>query len=98
MGEADVPDELLNLVRKVRDDYLDSEVAIAEALASADGPLTIEALVDETGYTKRTVKKRVESLVENLQGEPLVRYADDEEVELHPAVRQAFSSVESEAS
>lgn len=96
MGEADVPGELLNLVRKVRDDYLDSEIAIAEALAAADGPLSIDELVDETEYTKRTVKKRVESLVENLQGQPLIRY-EDGEVELHEAVREAFSVAEVEA-
>lgn len=83
MAEQEVPDELERLVEKMNDEYLDSEVAIADALAAAEGPLDVDALVDETGYTKRTVQKRIDSLEDRLGGAPLLRRAGEDTFELH---------------
>lgn len=90
MAEQEVPEELARLVEKMRSEYLDSEVAIADALAEADGALSTDELVDVTGYTKRTVKKRVDSLEDRLQGEPLFRRSDDD-VSLHPRLAEALA-------
>ena len=94
MAEQEVPQELQRLVEKIHSEYLDSEVAIADALASADEPLDIDALVEATGYTERTVKKRVDSLIDRLGGEPLIAKRNDETVELHPRVGVALRSLE----
>ena len=85
----------MRLVEKMRDEYLDSEVAIATALADADGPLDIDALVEVTGYTERTVKKRVESLEERLRGSPLIQRTDNETVRLHPRLAAAIQATSS---
>lgn len=90
MAEQEVPEELAELVDKMHSEYLDSELSIASALAEADGPLDIEELVEATGYTKRTVKKRVESLEDRLQGDPLLRRPDEDAVELHPRLAAAL--------
>lgn len=94
MAEQEVPDELARLVEKMHDEYLDSELAIAEALAEADEGLSIDELVEATGYTKRTVKKRVDSLEERLQGAPLVRRSGEDAVELHPRLASAFGQLD----
>lgn len=94
MAEQEVPDELARLVEKMHDEYLDSELAIASALAGADGSLSVDELVDETGYTKRTVKKRVDSLEDRLQGAPLIRRTGEDSVELHPRLGDAFDTLE----
>lgn len=90
MAEAEVPEELVRLVEKIHDEYLDSEVAIATALASADEALDLDELVETTGYTERTVKKRVDSLEERLQGPPLFERVDEGKVRLHPRVAAAM--------
>ena len=90
MPEQEVPEEIARLVEKMRSEYLDSEVAIASALAEADGPLDTEELVEATGYTKRTVAKRVDSLEERLKGAPLFQRPDDENVALHPRLAAAL--------
>lgn len=90
MAEQEVPEALAQLVEKMQSEYLDSEVAIAIALAEADGSLTIDELVDATGYTKRTVKKRVDSLEERLQGTPLLTQSEDDTVALHPRLASAL--------
>lgn len=90
MAEAEVPEELARLVEKMHDEYLDSEVAIATALATADEALDLEELVEATGYTERTVKKRVDSLEERLQGQPLFERVGEGEVRLHPRVAAAM--------
>ena len=90
MAEQEVPTELTRLIEKMHEDYLESELAIATALADAGKPLTVEDLVEATGYTKRTVKKRVESLEERLQGPPLIDRPDEEHVDLHPRVAAAL--------
>lgn len=91
MAEQEVPEELARLVDKMHSDYLDSEVAIASALAEADGPLDIDELVEVTGYTKRTVQKRVDSLEERLHGSPLLERPDDDTVALHPRLATALA-------
>lgn len=92
MVDEEVPEELTRLAEKIHAEYLDSEVAIATALAEADGPLDIEALVDETGYTERTVKKRVDSLEERLGGAPLLTRPGAGSVRLHPRVATALQA------
>lgn len=89
MAEQEVPAELEKLVEKMSTAYLDSEFAIAGALAGAEGPLDVAALVEATGYTERTVKKRVDSLEERLGGEPLIRRDEDGDVALHPRLAEA---------
>ncbi|MFP4591322.1 MAG: hypothetical protein ACLFMX_05825 [Halobacteriales archaeon] len=90
MADVEVPAALERLVEKMRAEYLDSEMAIADALAEAEGPLDVDALVEATGYTERTVKKRVDSLEERLGGEPLIRRPEADTVELHPRVVEAI--------
>lgn len=90
MADEEVPPELERLAEKMHAEYLDSEVAIATALAEAGGALDVEALVDATGYTERTVKKRIDSLEERLGGEPLLYRPDQEQVRLHSRVAAAL--------
>ena len=91
-GEA-VQETLSRLVEKMTTEYTQSEVDIARALAAADGPLSTEALAEETGYTERTIKKRVGTLEEQLHGEPLLVRDEEDNPQLHPefaaAVRNA---------
>ena len=94
MATDGVPAELERLVRKMHDEYTQSEVDIAVALAEADTPLSSTALAETTGYTERTIRKRVRTLEEQLGGAPLIdRTAEDEPV-LHPAFAEALRAVE----
>lgn len=94
MATEGVPAELERLVQKIHDDYTQSEVEIARALADADGPLSIADLAEETGYTDRTIKKRVGTLEEHLQGPPLIDRDEDDRPYLHPSVAEALRAVE----
>lgn len=93
MATDGVPAELERLVRKMHDEYTQSEVEIAQALAAADGPLSIDELAEETGYTERTIRKRVGTLEERLQGAPLIDRDDEDRPHLHPEVAAALRSV-----
>jgi hypothetical protein len=57
------------LAELLSDRLIKSEWEILVALAAADRPLGPDELVEETGYTERTVKKRVNSLTEAIVGE-----------------------------
>lgn len=94
MGPDAVPEELERLVRKMHDEYTQSEVDIAMALAAADGPLSIAELAEETGYTERTIKKRVGTLEEALGGPPLIDRDEGERPYLHSEVVMALQTVE----
>ena len=94
MGTNAVPEELARLVRKMHDEYTSSEVEIALALATADEPLSIDALAEETGYTERTIKKRVGTLEESLGGPPLIHRDDEDRPYLHPAFAEAMRNVD----
>jgi DNA-binding IclR family transcriptional regulator len=96
MSATEVPQELTALAEKLRSEYRDSELAIAEALAEADEPLSIDALAEATGYTERTVKKRVDTLEERLGGAPLLRRDDADRPSLHPEVTAALRNTEDE--
>lgn len=96
MGTDAVPDELARLVRKMHAEYTDSEVEIAMALASTDGPLSIDELAAETGYTERTIKKRVGTLEETLGGSPLIERDEDDRPYLHASFAAALRTVEPE--
>ncbi|WP_101294345.1 MarR family transcriptional regulator [Halegenticoccus soli] len=85
--EADNPVE--RLVELLDDRLKQSEWDILAALAEADGPLTVGELVDETGYTERTVKKRVETLEAQLHGGTLLRRDGDGNPVLHPQFARA---------
>ncbi len=87
----EVPPELERLVEKMHEEYLDSEVAIAEALAEANEALDVDELVEATEYTERTVKKRITSLEERLGGEPLIERPEDDRVALHPRFAAALA-------
>lgn len=89
-----VPDELVALVRKMHDEYTASEVEIARALANARGPLSIAELAEETGYTERTVQKRVGTLEEQLRGPPLIDRNSEDHPVLHPEFATAIRRVE----
>jgi DNA-binding MarR family transcriptional regulator len=89
--EADeLPAELEALVEKMHDEYVESELEIALALAAADGPLSVDELAEETGYTERTIDKRIASLEDRLGGEPLIQRDDEGRPRLHAAVARAL--------
>lgn len=94
MATEGVPAELERLVRKIHDEYTQSEVDIASALADADEPLSMAEIADETGYTERTIKKRVGTLEEQLHGPPLISRDEDDRPYLHPAVAEAVRAVD----
>ena len=72
-----------------------SEWEILTALAAADGPLTTDELVEQTGYTERTVSKRVDTLEEQLHGGTLLSRDDDGNPMLHPQFAQAVRAYSS---
>lgn len=94
MATEEVPEELAALAEKMSTEYRDSEYDIARALAATeDGEgLSTEELAEETGYTERTVKKRVGTLEEALGGEPLLRRDEDDRPVLHPELAAAIRS------
>ncbi len=94
MGADAVPDELVRLVEKMHEDYTASEVEIATALAEAEAPLSIDEIAAETGYTERTIKKRVGTLEERLQGPPLIQRDENDHPYLHDELAKAILSVE----
>lgn len=96
MGRDAVPEELVNLVRKMHDEYRESEIDIALALAEVDGPLTSAELAENTGYTERTVRKRVGTLEERLHGPPLLHRDEEERPQLHPELASALRAVGTE--
>lgn len=95
MSSDAVPEELVNLVKKMHDEYRESEIDIALALAEVDGPLTSAELAENTGYTERTVRKRVGTLEERLHGPPLLHRDEEERPYLHPELASALRAVES---
>lgn len=94
MATDAVPEELVRLVDKMHDSYTQSEVDIAIALAEADGPLSLASLAQETGYTERTIRKRVGTLEENLHGEPLLQRDEKDRPFLHPEFAAALRDVD----
>lgn len=94
MATEEVPEELAALAEKMSTEYRDSEYDIARALATADDGegLSIEELAEQTGYTERTVKKRVGTLEDELGGEPLLRRDEDDQPVLHPELAAAIRS------
>jgi predicted transcriptional regulator len=89
MATEEVPAELAALSEKMATEYRDSEYEIAIALASSEEALSTEELAEETGYTDRTIKKRVGTLEEALGGDPLLRRDDEDRPVLHPALARA---------
>lgn len=91
MATDEVPEQLTALAEKMATEYRDSEYDIALALATAeeDRGLSVEELAEETGYTERTIKKRVGTLEEALGGDPLLRRDEDDRPVLHPELASA---------
>ncbi|MDL5360974.1 HTH domain-containing protein [Halalkalicoccus sp. NIPERK01] len=89
MATEEVPDTLAALAEKMATEYRESEYEIALALANAQEPLSTEELAEETGYTERTIKKRVDTLEEELGGDPLLRRDDEDRPVLHPTLANA---------
>lgn len=81
MAESDSVERLVELLH---DRLRESELDILVALADADGPLTVDDLVEETGYTERTIKKRIDTLEEQVHGGTLLQRDDDGNPVLHP--------------
>lgn len=94
MATDGIPAELERLVHKMYKEYTQSEVDIASALAAADGPLTMAELAEKTGYTERTIRKRVRTLEEQLGGEPLIDRDDAESPYLHELFADAVRTVD----
>jgi DNA-binding IclR family transcriptional regulator len=92
MADSETPPEIEALVEKMRETYVDSEFEIAQALADRDGALSVEELAETTGYTERTVEKRVESLIDQLGGEPLAGRDEEGRPRLHPELAAAIRS------
>lgn len=93
MATDGVEETLAALAQKMEDEYTASEYEIARALAEADGPLSTEELAEETGYTDRTIRKRVGTLEEELRGPPLLQRDADDRPFLHPALAEALREV-----
>ncbi|MFC5365670.1 HTH domain-containing protein [Salinirubrum litoreum] len=95
MAESSVGSNLPRLVELLHDRLKQSELDILHALAEADGDsLSVDELVEETGYTERTVKKRTETLEEQVHGGTLIRRTDEDEPALHPAFARAVREYE----
>lgn len=90
MATDGVEETLAKLVRKLEEDYTASEYEIAVALAEAEGPLSTEDLAEATGYTERTINKRVDTLEERLHGDPLLQRDEDDRPYLHPELAAAL--------
>lgn len=84
MAEADASSSVERLVEILDDQLIQSEWEILTALAKADEPLTVDELAEETGYTERTVKKRLGTLEEKVHGGTLLSRNEDGSPELHP--------------
>lgn len=97
MDQKDVPESVSRLITLMHEDFRESELNIATALAAADGSLTIEELAEETGYTERTVKKRVGTLEERLHGEPFLKRDEDGNPTLHPEFANAIRQFEADS-
>jgi hypothetical protein len=80
------------LVELLDDRLRASEWDILTALAAADEPMSVDELVDATGYTDRTVKKRIDTLAEVVRGDTLLYRTDEGEPALHPALAAAVRS------
>lgn len=80
---ADDTSSVDRLVELLDDRLKRSEWDILTALAAADDALTVEELVEETGYTDRTVKKRLDTLAEQVHTTTLLERTDDG-ARLHP--------------
>lgn len=89
MATEEVPAKLAALAEKMATEYRDSEYEIALVLANSEGPLSTEQLAEETGYTERTIKKRVDTLEEALRGDPLLQRDDADRPVLHPRLAAA---------
>lgn len=94
MSSDDIPQELISLVEKMHDDYTQSELDIALALAEVDDAVSIQDLAETVGYTERTIKKRVGTLEERLGGSPLITRTENDAPQLHPAFANALRAVE----
>ena len=93
MSSDNVPTELAQLVRKMHEEYTQSELDIALALAEVDEAVSIADLAEAVGYTERTIKKRVGTLEERLGGSPLLTRTDDDAPQLHPVFANALRTV-----
>lgn len=89
MATEEVPAKLAVLAEKMATEYRDSEYEIAVALANSEEPLSTGELAEETGYTERTIKKRIGTLEEALGGDPLLRRDDADRPVLHSALATA---------
>jgi DNA-binding MarR family transcriptional regulator len=80
---ADDTSSVARLVELLDDRLKRSEWDILTSLAAAGDALTVAELVEETGYTERTVKKRLDTLAEQVHSETLLTRTDDG-ASLHP--------------
>jgi biotin operon repressor len=91
MAESSMESNLPRLVELLHERLKQSELDILVALAEADGgPLAVEELAEETGYTERTVKKRTETLEEQVHGGTLLSRNEEGRPVLHPKFAQAI--------
>lgn len=90
MTAESVPGTLQQLVEKMQREYKQSEMDIAVALANEDGAVSTDELAAQTGYTERTVRKRVGTLEEQLRGPPLLQRTEDDAPFLHPELARAI--------
>ncbi|WP_435362296.1 hypothetical protein [Haloarchaeobius sp. DFWS5] len=86
----DVPPAVEALAEKMGTAYVQSEFDIARTLATADEPLSVATLSERTGYTERTITKRLGTLDDRLGGEPLARLDGDGRGSLHPLLARAL--------
>lgn len=94
MGERDT--DLLRIAAWMQTHLRTSEYEIAKALAESRDRLTVDELVEETDYTRRTVRKRVDTLAEALSDQPIL-HRSDAGLKLHPKIAHAILQFESMA-
>lgn len=84
MAGSEGESSVARLVELLAERLRKSEWEILTALAAADSPMTVEELAEETGYTERTIKKRVDTLAERVHSETLLSRDEDGNPTLHP--------------
>ncbi|MGM0590885.1 MAG: helix-turn-helix domain-containing protein [Halobacteriota archaeon] len=84
MSNSESKTSVDRLVELLDEQLRRSEFEILTALAEANEPLTETALAEATGYTERTIHKRVGTLEERIHSETLLSRDEEGNPVLHP--------------
>ncbi len=89
MAHSETQSTVEQLLELLDDRLRKSEWEILVELAEVDGPLTPSELADRTGYTERTIKKRIDTLEDCLHGGTILHRDEDGNPSLHPQFAEA---------